>query len=129
MLLMHRLNHSQLCIRNFALTWKCHGKKERRLFSVYVIGFYWIIMGLYLIFWEYYPDPRKVSKPVCSVINQPLIDSTANTIPIRSSEAERGFSQINTTMTSERNKLIINNVSALSLISVNESPLRTLTTW
>ena len=92
-------------------------------------------MELHSIFGNAIKISEKFSNPVCGVINQPLIDSTTSAIAISSSGAERGFSQINITTTSERNKLIINNVSALLLISVNESPcylwspLHTLTTW
>ena len=86
-------------------------------------------MKLHLILGNAIPIPENFPNPVCGVINQPLIGSTSNNISISSSEAERGFSQINITMTSERTKLIINNVSALSLISMNGAPLCALTTW
>ena len=63
-------------------------------------------MELHLIFGNTIPIPEKFPHLVYSVINQPLIDSLSNTIPISSFETEFCFSLINITMTSERNKLI-----------------------
>ena len=61
------------------------------------------VNGVAFDFREYHSNPRKVSKSI-----QPLIDSTANTIPTSSSEGERGFCRMNKTMTFKRNKLTIN---------------------
>ena len=81
-------------------------------------------------FREYHSNPRKVPKSI-----QRLIDSVVKIIPISSSEAERGFSQMNITMTPRRNSLTINNTSALLFISVNGppchlwSPMRAFNEW
>ena len=73
--------------------------------------------GVAFDFREYHSNPRKVLKSI-----QRLIDSVVKIIPISSSEAERGFSQMNITMTPRRNSLTINNTSALLFISVNGPP-------
>ena len=67
---------------------------------MHMIGFYPIPIELRLILGNAIPIP-EVSKSI-----QRLIDSIINTIPISFSKAERGFSQINVTMTSQCNKRI-----------------------
>lgn len=62
-------------------------------------------------------NPRKIPNSI-----QILIYSTINTISVSSSEAERSFFRMKTTMVSLRNQLTIANVSHLMFVSLNGLP-------
>ena len=75
--------------------------------------------GIIPAFREFFNDPRNIPK----IINEKLIQSIIYTIPISSSEAERGFSQMNIVCSPTRSKLTVLNMSSLLFISVNGPPL------
>ena len=74
--------------------------------------------GIIPAFREYFNDPRKVPK----IINDKLIQSIMYTIPVSSSEAERGFSQMNLVCSPIRSKLTVLHMSSLLFISINGPP-------
>ncbi|PSN33206.1 hypothetical protein C0J52_22050 [Blattella germanica] len=71
-------------------------------------------------FREYVKSPELVPK---GVLELKIIFIT---IPISSSECERGFSQTNLTMTAERAALLVNTVSNLLFIRIVGPPLMSL---
>ena len=76
--------------------------------------------GIIPAFREYFNDPRKAPK----IINDKLIQSIMYTIPVSSSEAERGFSQMNLVCSAIRSKLTVLHMytSSLLFISINGPP-------
>ena len=66
---------------------------------------------------EYFNDPRKIPK-----INDKLIQSITYTIPLSSSEAERGFCQMNLVCSPIRSKLTVLHMSSLLFISISGPP-------
>eukprot|EP00794_Sanderia_malayensis_P019804 gene19804-21744_t len=73
--------------------------------------------GLIMAFREYVSDPRKTPRCIGNVIQEILY-----TIPISSSEAERGFSQMNLVCTPARSALAVKTLSSLIFISINGPP-------
>ena len=74
--------------------------------------------GIIPAFREYFNDPRKIPK----IIDEKLIQSIMYTIPVSSSEAERGFSQMNLVCLPVRSKLTVLHMSSLLFISINGPP-------
>ena len=74
--------------------------------------------GIIPSFREYMSNPMKVP----GQIQKSMIYGLAMMIPVSSSEAERGFSQMNLVSTSSRSVLTIQNVSSLLFIGVNGPP-------
>lgn len=74
--------------------------------------------GIIPAYREYFYDPRRTPK----IINEKLIQSILYTIPISSSEAERGFSQMNLVCSPTRSKLTVLNMSSLLFVSINGPP-------
>ena len=74
--------------------------------------------GILASYREYVADPRKPP----NIIDEVLIQGVLNTIPISSSEAERGFSKMNIICSDKRTKLTVDNISSLMFISINGPP-------
>ena len=72
---------------------------------------------LVMAFRDYVSDPRKTPKPI-----EHMIQGILHTIPISSSEAERGFSQMNLVCTPARSNLAVTTLSSLLFIGINGPP-------
>jgi len=72
---------------------------------------------LVMAFRDYVSDPRKTPNPI-----EHMMQGMLHTIPISSSEAERGFSQLNLVYTPTRSTLAITTLSSLLFIGINGPP-------
>ena len=67
---------------------------------------------------DYVEDPTEMPKGLLEI--KSLIDTFA----VSSSVCQRGLSQMNLACTDVRNRLLVNNLSALLFININGSPLK-----
>ena len=77
------------------------------------------ISSIYIsLYRKYVADPREIP----SILDEVLAQGIMNTIPISSSEAERGFSKMNIICTDKRTRLTVDNKCSLMFISINGPP-------
>ena len=67
---------------------------------------------------EYVADPRTIP----SILNSMILHGVLNTIPISSSEAEGGFSQLNIVCVDQQSNLLIKYIASLLFIPINGPP-------
>ena len=68
---------------------------------------------------EFFNDPRKVP----ATLDRHLFKGLLQIIPVRSAEAERGFSEMNIICAPLRSKITIPHLSSLMFVSINGTPM------